>query len=484
MLCLIACALLLFSSPPAQAANNVLMIIVDDLNDMVGYMNGEPGGGPPSQAANKTPNIDALAATGVAFTRAYTAAPVCTPSRAAFLGGRRPGFTGVYDLAHDYKTAWSNLGIVPLTKQFKANGYDVFGMGKVYHPSDSPVAAYSDAQLFTTYTFGPGKGGTGWTGQFWGTPTNSDTDQEMKDYTIATAAIDKINQAHPRPFFITVGFNKPHVPWYVPRKYFDKFTLNNNLRPPVIANDLADVPPTGVFLAHDAYRDGRHLEHSVLNSAEDNKWNNAARAYLAAVNFVDGQVGRVMAALNASPYKNSTIVVLVGDHGFHLGEKEHWAKAALWERTLRVPLIFRGPGIATGRSSRPVDLMDLYPTLLALTGVPAPSSGLDGVSIKPLLRNPAAAAPRPYALSTYWNGVQGAGGKAVHSVRTARYRYIRYADGTEEFYDELADPNEWVNQAANPAFAAAKAEVKAFIPTAANRNKPPAPCYPTCSAGE
>ena len=476
---------------PAHAANNgtnVLFIMVDDLNDWVTYMKGQAGGGPPAATPSFTPNIDALAASGVAFTRAYAPATLCTPSRAALLGGRRPGFTGVYDLNHDYRSAWSTRYIVPLTKQFKANGYDVFGMGKIYHPTRSPVAAYTAAQLWTTYTPGSGKGGLGALNLNgmdlatfdWGSPPSSDTDSEMLDYTVATAAIEKINQAHPRPFFIAVGFAKPHVPWYVPAKYFNKFTLSNNLRPPTTADDLADIPAPGRVLAHGfGFHNKPRDIHPLVNTATNNQWIAAVRGYLAATSFVDGQVGRVMAALNASPYKNNTIVVLMGDHGYHLGEKEHWHKFALWERTLRVPLIFSGPGIDVGgRSSRPVDLMAIYPTLTELCGVPAPTSGFDNVSIRLLLQEPAALAPRPYALSTYFDGVEGANGKAVHSVRTARYRYIRYADGSEELYDEQNDPNEWVNQASNASYAAAKTTMQGYLPTGAANNRPPFSCYP------
>ena len=191
---------------PAEAANNgtnVLFIIVDDLNDWVTHLKGEAGGGPPATTPAFTPNIDALAASGVTFTRAYAPAPVCNPSRAALLGGRRPGFTGIYDNNHDWKSAFGSRNIVPLTKHFKANGYNVMGMGKIYHPMNSPVAAYSNGQLFTSYTAGSGGGGGTLNlsgldlGTFdYGTPSSADTDSEMLDYNVATTAIAKINQAH------------------------------------------------------------------------------------------------------------------------------------------------------------------------------------------------------------------------------------------------------------------------------------------------
>ena len=475
---------------PADAANNgtnVLFIIVDDLNDWVTHLKGEAGGGPPAAVPPFTPNIDALAAGGVTFTRAYAAAPVCNPSRAALFGGRRPGFTGIYDNRHDWKAAFRSRDIVPLTKHFKDNGYNVMGIGKIFHPNDSPVAAYGDAQLFTSYTRGSGGGG----GQFnlsgldlgifdYGTPASADTDAEMLDHNVATVAIAKINQRHTRPFFIAVGFSKPHVPWYVPAVYFDAFALDDNLRPPTIADDLDDVPPAGDALAHRLGFHNRPIDvHALVNTATNNRWNAAIRGHLASIKFVDRQIGRVLAALEASPHRDDSIVVLVGDHGFHLGEKEHWHKTALWERTTRAPLIFRGPGVAVGRrSSRPVDHMAVYPTLTELCGVPRPASGFDNVSLASLLQSPGGSAPRPYALSTYWNGVDGVGGRAVHAARSARYRYIRYADGGEELYDHRIDPNEFVNQASNPAYGAAKSLMQTYLPTGAANNRRPTSCYP------
>ena len=494
-LCMIVAAAVIavpVASPrPAEAANNgtnVLFIMADDLNDWVTHLKGEAGGGPPATTPAFTPNIDALAASGVTFTRAYAAAPVCNPSRSALLGGRRPGFTGIYDNFHDWKSAFRARNIVPLTKHFKANGYNVMGIGKIYHPTASSVAAYSNAQLFTSYTAGSGGGG----GAFnlsgldlrtfdYGTPANANTNSETLDYNIATTAITKINQQHAQPFFIAVGFSKPHVPWYVPASYFNAFTLNNNLRPPTMSNDLGDVAPPGDVMAHQfGFHNPSPVDvHQQINTPTNNRWNAAVRGYLASVKFVDGQVGRVLAALNASPHRNNTIVVFMGDHGFHLGEKEHWNKSALWERTIRTPLIFRGPGIAVGRrSARPVDLMAIYPTLTQLTGVPAPASGFDNVSIRALLQNPSGAAPRPFALSTHWNGVDGAGGRAVHSARNARYRYIRYADGTEELYDHQSDPNEFTNRASNPAYAAAKTTMRGFLPAGATNNRLPFACFP------
>ena len=474
---------------PAEAANNgtnVLFIIVDDLNDWVSHLKGEAGGGPPV-TTTFTPNIDALARSGVTFTRAYAPAPVCNPSRAALFGGRRPGFTGIYDNSHDWKAAYKARNIVPLTKHFKANGYNVMGLGKIYHPTKSSVADYSNGQLFTSYAAGSGGGGGALNlsglnlGTFdYGTPSSANTDSEMLDYNLATAAIAKINQQHTQPFFIAVGFSKPHLPWYVPASYFNAFALNNNLRPPTIADDLGDVPPPGDVLAHGfGFHNPPKDTHAAVNTSANNRWNAAVRGYLASVKFVDGQIGRVLAALDASPHKDNTIVVLMGDHGFHLGEKEHWHKFALWERTNRTPLIFRAPGMAENRrSARPVDLMAVYPTLTQLCGVPAPASGFDNVSIRALLQNPSGTAPRSFALSTYWNGVDGAGGKAVHSARNARYHYIRYADGSEELYDHQNDPNEFTNQASNPAYGAAKTTMRGFLPTGAANNRPPFACFP------
>jgi arylsulfatase A-like enzyme len=473
----------------AEAGNNgtnVLFIIVDDLSDWVTHLKGEAGGGPPAATPAFTPNIDALAASGVTFTRAYAPAPACSPSRSALLGGRRPGFTGVYDNSHDWKTAFRNRNIVPLTKHFKANGYNVMGVGKIYHEMHSVVPAYSNAQLFSSFTEPSGGGGGAANlsglglGPFdYGTPASADTDAEMKDYKIATEAIARINQTHTKPFFIAVGFSKPHLPWYVPASYFNAFTPSDALRPPTTTNDLGDVPTPGDILAQSSgFHGAKRDYHKFVNTGTNNRWNAAIRGNLASIKFVDGQIGRVLAAINASPHNGNTIVVLMGDHGFHLGEKEHWTKFALWERTNRTPLIFRGPGIAVGRARAPVDLMAVYPTLTQLCGVPNPASGFDNVSIRALLQNPGGSTPRPFALSTYWNGVQSANGKAVHSVRNARYRYTRYADGTEELYDHQSDPNEFTNQASNPDYAAAKTTMQGFLPPGSANNRPPVACFP------
>jgi arylsulfatase A-like enzyme len=476
-------AALALAPQAVQAANNgtnVLMIVLDDLNDWVGYMAGEPGGGPPAGAGSFTPNIDALAASGVAFTRAYAAAPICTPSRAAFLGGRRPGFTGVYDLNHDVEAAFKARKIVPITRQFKANGYDVFGYGKVHHPQNM---TWVRAQ-FTTYSAGSGGGGGNLNlngldagADDWGSPANADTDPEMKDYRNTSAAISAIQKTHPRPFFVALGLKVPHLPMYVPPKYFAEFPLSAALEPPVLANDVADLPAAGKVLAERAgFQNGERLSFAELKAA--GKWDDYARAYLASVAFGDVQVGRVLDALAASPSAKNTIVVLFGDHGYRIGEKG-LHKAELHERVARVPLIIVGPGVAKGRSARQVDLMDIYPTLTALTGVPAPSSGLDGVSIVPLLKNPAAGLTgRPWALTTYWDGK----GKPAQSVRSAHWRYIRYADGGEELYNEDTDPNEWANVAALPANATTKATLRGYIPAGAEQNRPPVGRF--SSAGE
>jgi arylsulfatase A-like enzyme len=459
---------------PAAGKPNVIMIVMDDLNDWVDYMANEPGGGPPAAAGSFTPNIDRLVSSGVAFTRAYPAAPICTSSRAAFLGGRRPGFTGEYDLNHDWAQAFKLRGIVPITKQFMANGYTVSGFGKVYHPQGATLQTF-----FTTYSAGSGGGGgkglnlnkLNAGADDWGSPPAADTDPEMLDYRNASAAIAAINSPHPKPFFIAYGEHSPHLPMYGPRKYFDRFPLSAALEPPVLATDLTDLPAAGKQLAaRSGFQNPERISFAELKAS--GKWPAYLQAYLAMISFGDAQVGRILDALNASPYGSNTIVVLFGDHGYRLGEKG-LHKAVLWER-MRTPLVFSGPGIARGaRVAAPVDLMAIYPTLAALAGVPAPSSGFDGVSLAALLKNPTAAAPLPYALTTYWDGK----GHAVHSVRGPRYRLIAYADGSIEFYDEQTDPNEWTNLAATPAgvakYAVNIAALRKYVPVGAANNRPP-----------
>jgi arylsulfatase A-like enzyme len=271
----------------------------------------------------------------------------------------------------------------------------------------------------------------------------------MREARIVGYGIKQLKRRHERPFFLTIGLHKPHMPWNVPQKYFDLHPLASIELPPTKADDLADVPREGVRMADPQ---GDHAE--ILASG---RWKEAVQAYLAAVSFADAMIGRLLDALEASPYRDNTIVVLWGDHGWHLGEKEHWRKFALWEEATRAPLIWVVPGVTTANSlcERTIDFMTIYPTLCDLAGIPIPAR-VEGQSIRKLLADSQAAWDTP-ALTTYkFNN---------HAVRSEGWRYIRYADGGEELYDESQDPYEWTNLAGSVESAGKKAELAKFMPT-------------------
>ncbi len=417
------------------AKPNVLFIAVDDLNHWVGHLQ--------RNKQTKTPHLDRLAAMGVSFTRAYCAAPVCNPSRAALLSGKRPGTTGIYDNNNPYARAVEAGD--SLVMQFKNAGYETLGMGKLWHGGlgfaeqwtqtggkERAERARVENKSIGAIKFGIMEGG----------------DEGVPDTAIADYGIAELAKTHERPFFLTLGFHKPHMPWNVPRKYFDLHPLDQIELPPVQTGDLDDLPPAGVKMAKAM---GDHAR-----VVESGRWKEAVQAYLAAISYLDGQVGRVLNALEKSPHKANTIVCLWGDHGWHLGEKEHWRKFALWEESTRAPLLWVVPGLTKpgGRCARTVDFMCIYPTLCDLAGVKTPSH-IEGASVRPLLADPAAAWNKP-ALTTF--------GQNNHAVRSERWRYIRYADGGEELYDHDVDPYEWTNLAAKPEHSAVKSGLAKFFP--------------------
>lgn len=340
--------------PKPAAKPNVLFIAIDDLNHWVGYL------GRNEQV--KTPNLDRLAHRGVRFTHNYCAAPVCNPSRAALMSGLRPSTSGVYDNGTDWrKLIPENL---PLTTAFRANGYFVAGAGKVYHEAfrrDSEWDAYLQREGGDPKPKGKDTG----VGGIRFAPLDCD-DEDMADYRIVSWTLDQLNRKHDKPFFLACGIKKPHMPWNVPRKYFDMYPLDKIALPKVLDNDLDDVPPVGVKMAKP---EGDHA--AILKSG---RWKDAVQGYLAAITFTDAMVGRLIDGLDHSPYKDNTIICLWSDHGWHLGEKLHWRKFTLWEEATRAPLIWVVPGLTKPESvcDRTVDFMSVYPTLTDLCGIPTP----------------------------------------------------------------------------------------------------------------
>jgi arylsulfatase A-like enzyme len=242
---------------------------------------------------------------------------------------------------------------------------------------------------------------------------------------------------------------RPHIPWFVPREYFEMYPPDQLVLPAVKDDDLADVPPFARRIALN-----QNSRHDLLVSTGN--WRRAVQAYLACITFSDAMVGRMLDALDRSPHRDNTIVALWSDHGYHLGEKWHWHKQSLWHRATHVPLIISAPGVtkAGTRCERPVSLVNLYPTLADLAGVEA-GAGLDGVSLRPLLQDPQREWERP-ALTTY--------GRGNHAVRSARWSYIRYHDGSEELYDRRQDPNEWINLASHATLTKTKEDLRRWLP--------------------
>jgi len=418
---------------------NVLFIAIDDLNDWVGCLGGHPD--------VKTPNIDRLAKHGVLFTQAYCSAPACNPSRASLLTGILPSTSGVYHNNQPWRPAMPKA--VTLPQHFMTRGYHVVGGGKIFHGRYRDPASWHEYVARGPDPMPPRRplNGIPKTAHFdWGPVDVSDDD--MDDTRIVKWAIECLNRKHDKPFFLGCGLFRPHLPWYVPRKYFDMFPPDKITLPNVNKNDLEDVPPIGRQMARPQ---GDHRK-----VVETNNWRKAVSAYLACISFTDTNVGRLLDALDSSPYAKNTVIVLWGDHGWHLGEKLHWRKFALWEEATHAPLIVVAPGVAKAgaKCRRTVSFVDIYPTLVELCG-PSPRKELEGTSLVPLLKNPSAPWDRP-ALTTH--------GRNNHSVRTERWRYIRYRDGTEELYDHLNDPLEWNNLADKPESAQVKKKLARWLP--------------------
>lgn len=412
---------------------NILFIAVDDLNDWVSPLKGHP--------QTITPNFDRLAERGTRFTNAHCPAPLCGPSRASIFTGLHPSTSGIYLHINDEKIKKASeeaSASTFLTHYFQKNGYRTMGIGKLLHmgAGDNLLEEYAGEHDFgpkpaKRMKYTPPAGSN--TSTDWG--AFPELDSEMPDYRKATWIEEKLQGNYEHPFFMAVGFNRPHVPWFVPQKWFDLIDIDSVELPPYLKDDLADAPAIS------------RLIHTMTPTPstewmiENDNWKEVVQAYLACVAFVDHQLGRVLDALENSPYAENTIIVLWSDHGYHLGEKNIVAKMTVYEESTRVPLLFAGPGIPKNAScSSPVGLIDLYPTLLELAGLTANPQN-EGHSLVPLLKNPDADWEHP-AL-TFW-------GRNNTTVRTDQYRYIRYEDGSEELYDHATDPNEWINLANDP----------------------------------
>lgn len=452
----LSCSLLLSLSSTAAPRPNVLFIAIDDQNDWIGACGGH--------ALVKTPHLDGLAKRGAVFLNAHCQAPLCNPSRTSLLLGLRPTTTGIYGLAPWFRNVDITRERVTLLQHFHANGYRTLTAGKIFHGgAGGPQKRLAEADVW-----GPA-GGVGVKPQkklIGDTPMGNNPlmdwgvfphrDEDKGDWIVATWAVEQLKQQKQRkeagkeePFFLAAGFFLPHVPCYATQPWFDLYPDDDTVLPLVAENDRADTPRFSWYLHWEL------PEPRLKWVKEHGQWRNLVRSYLACTSFVDAQVGRLLQALEESGLAENTIVVVWGDHGWHLGEKGITGKNTLWDRGTKVPLLFAGPGIAPGsRITSPAELLDLYPTLADLCGLP-PAAGVEGLSLKPQLANPAAPRKRP-ALTTHNPG--------NHGVRSEHWRYIRYADGSEELYDHRTDPREEKNLAALPEHAAVIAEHRKWLP--------------------
>ena len=331
-----------------------------------------------------------------------------------------------------------------LPQYFVSHGYRTAGDGKIFHKGTRSGGKGSPADFQETGGHGgvgtkppqklvPATPAVSHPAMDWGVWPPDNNDSGKGDYAVASWTIEQIESApHDKPFFIAAGFFLPHVPCYATQKWFDLYPDDDGVLPAIREDDRDDTPRFSWYL-HWSLPEPR-----LSQVREMGQWRNLVRSYLACTSFVDAQIGRVLAALEASGHADDTIVVVWGDHGLHLGEKAITGKNSLWERSTRVPLIFAGPGVtACQRCGRPVELLDIYTTLVDLAALP-PRDDLEGISLVPLLENAATPREQP-AITTHNQG--------NHAVRSERWRYIRYADGSEELYDMLADPHEWHNLA-------------------------------------
>lgn len=443
----------------SKQSPDIVLIVVDDLNDWIGVMGGHP--------QTVTPNMDALAKRGMLFTNAHCNAPQCRPSRKSFLTGLYPKSTGSYfnnttrppffgTQKMSGKTSKAEHGpVIELHQHFLNNQYRVVSGGKIDHygKPNAPLDAYLHLPGQPEgIKFPAGKT------NLWGDGGASNLkDEETGDNKVAQWAIDQWNTVTDKPLFMSVGFYRPHRPLNAPKKYFDKFPADQVQLPEIPENDdWDDMSEYGTALArahaHRPFHQGKYSDHElILKRGGEAEWKYTVGSYLACINFVDAQIGLFLDALKTNPRNRQTMVILTSDHGWHLGEKRHWTKAAIWKNTTNVPFIVVAPGITKpgALSKQPISLVDIYPTLCELAGIDAPSH-LEGESIVPMLRDPART--RPYAFSSY--------GPENTAVQTENMRYIRYEDGSEELYDHARDPHEWSNLAGNSEYQQVKEELK------------------------
>ena len=444
---------------------DILFIAIDDMNDWTTVFD--------KNNPIQTPNLERLAARGAFFEQAYCASPACNPSRTAVMTGLRPTTSGVYGQSY----SWQKLlpDVVTLSQEFKKNGYATIGAGKIFHNgksgpdrADNPsfdsfyklkLHANKPAVNYNGYILGKNhkkEQGPLWNTVFdWGV---HDVAKQTDEYTVEY--VNEVMASHPKdkPLFLASGIYRPHLPFWAPPKTFERYPFDQVRMPPMPDNDLEDVPPLGVEMAHSA----RFIWENTTKKPEEDPGSlkKMVQSYQAASDYADEMVGRLLDQLDATGRAENTIIILWSDHGYHLGDKTACVKFTLWEKANHVPFIIVAPGITKPgtRIKAPVGLIDIYPTLLELAGLPA-KPNVDGQSLVPLLKDPQTKWERP-ALMNHGHG--------NHAVRSRDWRYIHYKDGTEELYDcKTDDPWNHANLLAGKDkenYAAVVSEHKKWLP--------------------
>jgi arylsulfatase A-like enzyme len=432
---------------------NVLFIAIDDLNDGITLFG--------KDRPFKTPNIERLAERGVFFSRAYCSSPACNPSRASVLTGKRPHNTGVYGNKTDWRSACRDVATIP--EYFRQHGYHAASYGKIYHhhgdgafndPSAWDAFRKMDDQYMPPSKLNQAKD-YGSRNTDWGEWPPNDDENKSIDFKSVSYAVDALQQVHDKPFLLACGIFKPHSPFFAPPKYHARYREPLAM-PERREDDWDDLPAGAATLMAPKRWFWKGMEK--LEARQPGSYRRFVQSYAACCTFADASVGRLIDALDRSPHRNNTIIVLWSDHGFHLGEKDHIEKFALWEKATHIPFIIVDPRCAdsAGKTcAAPVDMTVIFPTLIDLCGLPANPAN-DGVSVAPQVRDPGRPMSRP-ALMTY--------GYKNHAVRSERWRYIRYEDGSEELYDHDRDPNEWTNLASNPDYRKVMDDLKQWLPS-------------------
>lgn len=481
-LLMIAVTWLSMLSPQLCSAEqpNILFIAIDDLNDYISPLANHPG--------IVTPGFERLARRSTVFTNAHCAAPACHPSRVAVMTGVHPSQSGIYrNLFGAHGPRWRDespelKNAVVLSQHFRNNGYYSVGGGKIFHSLQwTPGDSQNDPNAWDEYRGDPldpissdwprpkftQNQNTGFQGKrplnnhlFGAAIIDNVEEQAFGDHLVADWAIEQLNRNFDKPLFLAVGLFRPHIPWEVPKRWFDLYPIDSIQLPEIQRGDLKD--------SHDHGR--RHWHKWV----EDNdQWSKLMQGYLASISYVDHQLNRILDGLESSPKAKNTIIVLWSDHGFHIGEKENWEKFALWNQTTRVPLFvslparYKKSGFSSqARTNQPVTLTDIYPTLCDLAMISTPNQ-CSGNSFVEQLRNPASVRSHPALTSFYFHRES----EASHAISGTRFRYIQYGNGFEELYDLQNDPNEFINQIDNQNFTSIKNKLKNSIPKKASVNR-------------